>query len=142
VVALGAAVADDDDPGVGAAGTPATTTTTRPSPASASPTSATTTDDPTTTSAGPSTSVPVTTAPLPTSPDGVLVVASDYLGRDVKAVSSQLRGLGLRVKTRRIRVEGLRGPDGTVVQVGPTGLLVSGSTVTVVAAYERHRGGG
>jgi serine/threonine-protein kinase len=142
VAALGAAFADDDGSPGAPSTTPAATATTSPSPASASPTSATNTDDPTTESAPPSTSVPVTTSPAPGSPVGVLVVESDYLGRDVKAVSSELRALGLQVKVRRIRVNRLRASDGSVVQVGPTGLLVSGSTVTVVAAYERHRGGG
>jgi serine/threonine-protein kinase len=142
VMALGAAFADDDDPGAQPTTTPAATTTALPSPQSASPSSATTTDDPTTESAPPTTSEPTTTSPTTTSPDGVIVVESDYLGRDVKAVSSELRALGLRVEVRRVRVGRLRAPDGTVVQVGPTGLLVSGSTVTVVAAYERHRGGG
>jgi hypothetical protein len=84
----------------------------------------------------------VTTSPAPAGSEGVLVVESDYLGRDVKAVSSELKALGLRVEVRRIRVDRLRVPNGSVVQVGPTGLLMSGSTVTVVAAYQRHRGDG
>jgi hypothetical protein len=67
------------------------------------------------------------TATAPTSLD---VVASDYVGRPVRDVRTELEGLGLRVEV--VRSAG-GGAVGTVKGVHPTGSVEAGSLVTLDA---------
>lgn len=118
--------------GASATATPIGTGSVRPARTLPSPTAVTHT----------AAAVQPTSATSVTAPERVFVAESDYLHRDIGDVRNDLRDLGLQVKVRRVRGGRLHLPDGSVVGVGPTGLLVPGSTVTVVAAYQRHRGDG
>ncbi|NPC98802.1 serine/threonine protein kinase [Nocardioides sp. zg-DK7169] len=90
-----------------------------------SPTETPTEDE---TTAPPTTSAPPTTEPP--APETVSVVAGDYVGRDVAAVESALRGLGLEVTLEEADNPGDR-PEGVVVSVSPSGDVERGSRVTV-----------
>ena len=72
------------------------------------------------------------------SPSTVQVRARDYLGKDVKVVSRQLRALGLEVVVKRVNRPKL--PKDRVVGIEPSGQLVQGSTVTLQVSEKR--GGG
>jgi eukaryotic-like serine/threonine-protein kinase len=65
-----------------------------------------------------------------TAPTSVDVVASDYLGRPVPEVETELEGLGLQVDVQRTAGGGA---VGTVKGVSPTGTVEAGSLVTLEA---------
>ena len=68
------------------------------------------------------------TGSAPATPTTLDVVRRDYLGRPAADVVTELKGLGLRVRT--VATEG-GGVVGTVKDVSPTGSVPAGSTVTV-----------
>ena len=111
----------DTGDGDGGAVTPSVTT----SAPAGTPTATPTTTAPSTTRT--TTSPPSTTASTPT---GITVVASDYVGRDRDDVVDELKKLGLRVSQ-----EGdpdSDEPRGTVLDVDPSGTLDKGDRVTVL----------
>ena len=73
------------------------------------------------------------TASEATAPTTVDVVASDYLGRPLADVRTELEGLGLQVDVRRTAGGG---EIGTVKGVSPTGTVEAGSLVTLEAVAE------
>jgi hypothetical protein len=69
-----------------------------------------------------------------TTSTGIVVVASDYVGRPVDEVEAALRALGLRVE--RMAHPSVLAPPGQVTGISPSGTLRVGDLVTVAYATE------
>jgi beta-lactam-binding protein with PASTA domain len=70
-------------------------------------------------------------SPTTTEPAGITVVASDYVGRDAKAVRDELEGLGLKVKQQKQK--DTDADKGTVLAVSE-GTFHEGDTLTMIVA--------
>ena len=62
--------------------------------------------------------------------EGINIDSSSYAGRPVNEVANELSNLGLQVN--RLPVSDAEVPEGTVIEVNPTGLLNRGDAVTVI----------
>jgi serine/threonine-protein kinase len=111
LIALVAALSAGDDP----TGSPTSPASSRTEPAA-----------PTTSASSPSSP----SAPTSSADDTVQVNEDDYLGEDVAQAESELKALGLKVKTSEVPNDGTH-QENTVESVEPNGELHKGDEVTV-----------